>query len=48
MTRAHAVLVFDHGLDLNAVEAMTVSRLMKYVKLAVDLHREREKQRPFR
>ena len=48
MTRAHSILVFDHRLDLNAVEAMTVSRLMKYVKLAVELHREREKQRPSR
>jgi hypothetical protein len=45
VTRAIALLVFDNGLDPNTVEAMTVSRLITYIRLAVDLHSERAKQR---
>lgn len=40
-----ALLVFDHGFDPDKVEAMTVSRLNKYIGLAVELHKDREKQR---
>jgi hypothetical protein len=43
--RAIAILVFDHGFDPDRVEAMTVSRLHQYLKLAVELHKDREKQR---
>lgn len=45
MNRAIAILVFDHGFDPDRIEAMTVSRMNKYIKLAVDLYRDREKQR---
>jgi hypothetical protein len=48
VTRALALLVFDYGLDPETVERMPVSRLQKYIKLAVDLNSEREKQRAFR
>ena len=40
-----ALLVFDHGFDPDKVEAMTASRMNKYLRLAVDLHKDREKQR---
>jgi hypothetical protein len=45
VTRKIALLVFDYSLDPNTVEAMTVSRLNTYFQLAVDLHKDREKQR---
>jgi hypothetical protein len=45
VNRAIALLVFDHGFDPDKVEAMTVSRMNNYIRLAVDLHKEREKQR---
>ncbi len=40
-----ALLVFDYGLDPETIERMPVSRLQKYITLAVDLHNERSKQR---
>lgn len=45
MNRAIALLVFDHGFDPDRVEAMLVSRMNNYLRLAVDLHKEREAQR---
>jgi len=43
--RAIAILVFDHAFDPDKVEGMTVSRIHQYLKLAVELHKDREKQR---
>jgi hypothetical protein len=43
--RAIALLVFDHGFDPEKVEAMAVSRMHTYLQLAVELHKDREKQR---
>jgi hypothetical protein len=43
--RAIAILVFDHGFDPEKVEAMNVSRMHNYLQLAVELHKDREKQR---
>lgn len=45
MNRAIAILVFDHRFDHEKVEAMTVSRMNKFIKLALDQYKEREKQR---
>lgn len=45
MRRAIAILVFDHGFDAEKVEAMTVSRMHNYLKLAVDLHKDRANER---
>lgn len=45
MRRAIAILVFDHGFDPDKVEAMTVSRMHNFLKLAVELHKDREKER---
>jgi hypothetical protein len=45
VNRAIAILVFDHRFDHEKVEAMTVSRMNSYLKLAFDLYKEREKQR---
>ena len=45
MRRHHALLVFEYGLDPNTVEAMPVSRLMKYIELVIELNSDREKQR---
>lgn len=44
MKRAITLLVFDHGLDPDTVEAMSVSRLSKYVGCAVELKKERAKE----
>ena len=45
MNRAIAILVFDQGFDPDKVEAMTVSRMNNYLRLAAGLHKDREKQR---
>jgi hypothetical protein len=45
VNRAIAILVFDHGFDPDKVEAMTVSRMNNYLRLAADLNKAREKQR---
>lgn len=45
MTRAIGILVLEYGLSPDTVEAFPVSRLLKYIKLAADLNKEREKLR---
>jgi hypothetical protein len=45
VNRAIARLIFDHRFDPDRVEAMTVSRMNKYLRLAFDQHNEREAQR---
>ena len=48
MTRAIALLVFEHSLDPDTVEGMAVSRLSHYLKIGGDLRRLREEQRSAR
>lgn len=48
MKRAIALLVFDYGLCPDTVEAMSVSRLSKYIGCAVELNKERAKERQAR
>ncbi len=45
MTLAHALLVFDYGVDPETVERMSVSRINKYIRMKADLEKDRAKQR---
>lgn len=42
--RVVALMIFEHGMCPNVVEAMRIGRLFTYLSLALDLAKERRRQ----